>query len=286
MNKILPLTNDVVMKMYFTRKNNEEQLKQFLKAVTHLTDHDLAKIEIENPQLPKIHAADKDFIVDINVTTKTGQRINIDVQVQNHDNFIERMVAYNARNYASQLDRGEDYVKLRESISIVITSFSVFNDCSDFFEHVLFRRTNQKVFTNAQQFYIIDLTKLPKKLTDAKTAWATLFKAQSKEELTMLSRDYEEISAAADKLIELSADDEVRYLADQRRKGRILRKMFENDAHERGVAKGHAEGHAEGVHSTKLTFVQNALANNLPLELIETLTGLSPEEIQALSDET
>jgi len=291
MSKILPLTNDVVMQMYFTRKGNEEQLKQFIKAVTHLTDDDLAKVQVENPKLQKDKVGHKDFIVDVNVTTKTGQRINIDVQVQNHANFIERMVAYNARNYASQLDRGEDYEKLRESISIVVVKFPLFKDTAEFYEHILFRRNNRKIFTTAQQFYIIDLTKLPDELTDSKTRWAALFNAQSQEELKMLSRDYEELRAAADKLIELSADKEVRYLAQRRRDGEMLRKTLEADAERRGLERGFERGLESGLErglvqgrdERNVEIAKSLLTTDMSFDEIAIHSGLPIEQIQILA---
>ena len=273
-NKILPLTNDVVMQMYFTRKGNIPQLKQFIKAITHLTDDDLARVEIQNPKLRKERITEKDFIVDVNVTTKAGDLINIEMQMETHPGFIERMVSYNARNYSSQLERGDKYTKLKESISIVVVNFPMFDDTDDFYEHILFRRKNEKVFTNAMQFYILDLTKVSDKPNNVIEHWGALFKARSKEELEMLSRSSDELNDAVDKLIELSADEEVRYLANLRRDAEMMRKTREAEfrqreaeferkvieaekkvieaekkvigAEKKGLAAGHAEGHAEG----------------------------------------
>ena len=55
-----------------------------------------------------------------------------------------------------------------------------------------------KSFTNAQQFYIMDLTKLPKafntlELKEAKIQWGKLFKVKSEEELLMLMENSEEM---------------------------------------------------------------------------------------------
>jgi len=286
--KILPLTNDVMMQMYFTRSSNIEQLKQFLKAVTHLTDDDLTKIQIQNPKLKKDNPEEKDFIVDVNVTTKTGHRINIDMQVENHANFIERMVSYNARNYSSQLKKGDQYDKLREAISIVVVDFPMFDDTDEFFEHILFRRKNEKVFTNAQQFYILDLTKISNEPSDAKEQWAALFKAKSEEELNMLSRSSAELDEAVEKLIELNADEEVRYLANLRIDADMLRNTLEAEARrkvasamERGHATGHAAGHAAGreeerelAETEKIEKAKVMLRDGLSIETVARYTGL------------
>ena len=51
-------------------------------------------------------------------------------------------------------------------------------------------RKNNKFFTNTQQFYIIDLTKLPREfnsleLVEAKIAWGRLFKIETEEEVAV-----------------------------------------------------------------------------------------------------
>jgi len=122
------------------------------------------------------------------VTTQNDQRILIEMQVQKHESFIERIVAYNARQFGSQIKRGENYdvLKLRETISLIFTDFSMFSDTDDFSDHILFRRNNGKVFTMAQQFYIIDLTKLPDDLTCEISKWGALLKAKTWEELLVV----------------------------------------------------------------------------------------------------
>lgn len=143
-NTLLSLRLDAVHNLYFTKEENEEQLRQFLKATTHLTDDDLITIDIKNPRLTKQHVQEKDFIVDIHLTSASGDLVIIDMQIQNHDGFINRMVAYNARRYSSQLNRGEKYGKLKASISVIITDFEIFKDTDSYYEHILFRRKNAK----------------------------------------------------------------------------------------------------------------------------------------------
>lgn len=214
--KLLPLTNDAVFKIYFSREDNRPQLRQFLKAATHLTDDDLAIIEIKNPTLTKEQVQSKDFIVDIHLTTKTGHKIIIELQVQDHNNFIERITSYNARSYSSQLNRGEFYTKLRETISLIVVNFPIFDDTQDYYEHILFRRKNGKPFTNAQQFYIINLTKLPAEITKPIHRWGKLISAKTMEEIEMLSNQNEEMEKASKNLLKLSADEEAQFLAEHR----------------------------------------------------------------------
>ena len=215
--ELLSLKLDAVLKLYFARKENEEQLRQFLKATVQLSDDSLATIDIKNPILTKQHVQEKDFIVDIHLTSATGELIILEMQIQDHDGFIDRMVSYNARDFASQLRRGENYVKLKSAISLVIVDFEMFDDTDDYYEHILFRRKNRKIFTKAQQFFIIDLTKLPNELTKPLHFWGKLFKVETEEELRMLMEESEEMKEAGEKLLELSADKEAQEIVQARK---------------------------------------------------------------------
>jgi len=263
-NILLRLTNDAVFKLYFTRKENIQLLKQFIKATTHLTDDDLETIEIKNPILTKEHVGEKDFIVDICITTKNGRQINIELQVQNHSGFIERIVGYNARQYSSQLKRGQDYTEINETISLVVVDFKLFKDCDDFSEHICFRRENGKVFTGAQQFYIIDLTKLPKELTHTQHQWGALFKAKTEEELMMLMESSEEMRVAGEQLLKLSANEEARQIAEAREMSQWAWQHTLRATEQKAEQKGRDEERAQA-EAEKSELVAQAEAEKLEI---------------------
>ena len=280
--EILPLTNDAMMKMYFTREGNRDQLRQFLKASTHLTDNDLEVIEIKNPTLTKEQVMDKDFIVDINVTSKTGHMVHIEMQVQSHTNFKERVQSYNSRQYATQLKRGDDYVLLNESISVIVVDFPMFDDTDEFYEHIAFRRENGKLFTTAQQLYIIDLTKIPAELNNNLQLWGALFNAGSQEDLAMIGEKNDEMRNAAAKLAELNDDQDARELAEKRELDRRWQRHHERTLVEQGIEKGIEKGIERGIEQKAIEIAQNGIANGIGVELLSSITGLSVDEIEKL----
>lgn len=284
--KLLPLTNDAVFKLYFTREENRPQLRQFLKAATHLIDDDLETMEIKNPTLTKEQVQDKDFIVDIHLTSKTGHKVIIELQVQKHSNFIERVTSYNARSYSSQLKRGEFYDQLKETISVIIVDFPMFDDTQDYYEHILFRRKNGKPFTNAQQFYIIDLTKLPATITKPLHRWGKLIGAKTMEEIEMLSNQDEEMKKASENLIKLSADDDAQFLAEHRE---YCKWAAERELHAReqlGRTEGRAEGRAEEraiAEAEKIEIAKKFLKMGLTLDQVVAGTDLSIQEVEKIA---
>ena len=163
---------------------------------------------------------------------------------------------------------------LKESITIIIVDFKLFDDSNEYTEHIFFRRENRKIFTKAQQFYIIDLTKLPKELTETKHEWGALFKAKTKEELKLLMERSEEMKTAGEKLLALSADKEAREIAEAREYSQQALEMELYARENRGREQGREEGIAK--------VAKNMLARGTAIEIIAEDTGLSIAAIKEI----
>jgi len=279
---LLSLRNDAVFKMFFSKKENEEQLRGFLKAMINFTDEDLAFVEVKNPTLTKESVGDKDFIVDVRIVSATGHRLNMEMQMQNHDGFIDRMTSYNARQYASQLKRGEGYAKLKASISIVVTNFELFDDTDEAYEFITYRRRNGKIFTDAQQFHILDLTKLPKKLRSDYHIWGALFKVRSSEELKKIMTKSEEMKQAGEKLLQLSADEEAREIARAREESQWAWQHTLYHTEERARKEGHVEGQQAGSYEKAIEVAMKMIERGDSLADIFELTDLPMDTIEKL----
>jgi len=273
-NTILSLTNDAVLKLFFANETNRPQLREFLKATTHLTDDDLEIIEIHNPTLTKENIQDKDFIVDIHLTSITGHKVIIEMQVENHVNFIERMTSYNSRRYSTQLRRGEPYSNLKETITLIIVDFPLFDDSDEFYEHVAFRRKNGKLFTSAQQFCIMDLTKLPSKRTKAMHHWGALFKVKTERELEVLMKESDVMKEAGAKLLKLSADEEARELAEIREFAQWAKQRELQAREERGRMQERAKAEAE-----KIEIARSLLQSGMPASDVSKHLRMPIEQI-------
>ena len=289
--KILSLRNDAVFKLFFTREENIPQLKSFLKAATHLTDEDLVEVKILNPILNKERLQDKDFIVDLRIKDNVGNFIHLEMQMRRHDAFIERMVAYNSRQYASQLSRGQNYIDLKKSISLIITDFPMFDDTEEYFEYITYRRENRKIFTNAQEYFILDLTKLPRDIMDSKEMWGALFKAENEEELRSLMNQFDEINEACEKLVDLSEEKYAQQMAIEREDSEWAAKHTKyhltKRVHAEGRAEGKAEGLAEGIEQGiergktegLLDAAHKLLLTGMPIEDVANILDIESEKL-------
>ena len=59
-------------------------------------------MRLTDSNVKRTHAKDKSPVMDIRVITSSGERINIEMQVQGHLAFAERMLLYWAKMYSGQ----------------------------------------------------------------------------------------------------------------------------------------------------------------------------------------
>ena len=277
---ILSLTIDVIFKIYFGSPKNLPELKKFLKAHLNLSDEELSTIQVLNPIIlgDKIDA--KSFTVDLLLKLKSGDIIHIEMQMSSHESVKERFQLYNARKAGEQIKSGEDYSKVRRTISLIVANFNVFPDSKKSHEKILMRRENGEIFTDAQELNIIDLTKVE---TDEETSrekylWSKLFKAKTREELEMIASESEEWSAAANKVLILSADERARAYADSHEYSEYSRGLREHGIRKEAIK----QGIKQGIDIGKVEIAKNLLAMGIAIEDISKATGLSASELRGL----
>lgn len=271
---ILSLTIDGVFKLYFEDPRNLSELRRFLKSYLELSDGELSTIQVLNPGLLKDRVDDKGFTVDLLLKTKSGNDVHIEMQTNSHTNFKERVQLCNSRKAGQQVKVGQDYSHVKRTISLIITDFRVFKDTETYHEKIMMRRENGKVFTNAQEINLIDLTKIDMTGGKEKYLWGKLFKARTKEDLEMLAKESEEMAQATEKLFQISADERAQAYAFSRENSEFARKL-----HEQGIRE-------EVREEAKLETAKKLLAKGMLIEDIIDVTGLTVEEIKNLkSDE-
>jgi predicted transposase/invertase (TIGR01784 family) len=138
-------------------------------------------------------------------------------------------------------------------------------------------------FTDLLEVHTLEIPKLPQN-ADGTVLWQWLkfLGAKKQEELTMLAEKNPDVKKAVGRLMELSADEQTRLLAESREKLHWDIESMKEDAEETGMAKGMARGMEKGRNEERLSIARKALAQNMPLESIVMLTGLSLEEIRTL----
>lgn len=249
--KFADIKNDVAFRKIFGNKKKTNILISFLNAVLQLeSKHRIASVKIENPyQFPRI-AGEKSSIIDVRATEESGRQFVIEMQVAEPDGFDKRVQYYASRDYSMQIQKGEDYTKLKPTVFIGILNFSYFGGEDYLSYHSLL---DEKTYENKLKdirFAFIELTKFKKKEHELKNLidkWTFFIKNATKLEVIPDNVDDEGLREAyldADrhkwKKAELIAYDNAS-IAEQDEKGKITA------AEKKGERKGEEKREIEAV---------------------------------------
>ena len=208
----IPMTNDYLFRALLQRNNNV--LKGLICSLLHLSPEQMCTAEITNPIELGASVTDKTFILDIKVLLNDHTVLNLELQVINQHNWVERSLSYLCRNFDS-LQPGDTYQNIRPVLQIGILNFTLFPEQPEFYAtYQLLNVKNHSLYSDKLRISVLNLTQIELATKEDKScqidAWANLFKATTWEELTMLAQNNEYIKEAADTIFRLCQDERVR----------------------------------------------------------------------------
>jgi len=176
------LKNDTLFKMLFVRY--PELLKRLVSNLLGIQLESIGEFVITNPEMPPEALGEKFCRLDINMLVD-GQRVDLEIQVNDEGDYPERSLYYWAREYSSALGEGREYSELPKTIVVSILGFNLF-DCEEY--HSEFRPlevSRRTLLTDKMCLHYFELPKLPKDICadDEQKLWLSLFKAETEEEL-------------------------------------------------------------------------------------------------------
>ncbi|MDR2734757.1 MAG: Rpn family recombination-promoting nuclease/putative transposase [Spirochaetota bacterium] len=176
------LTNDTLFKMLFV--HHPDLLKRLVAVLLDIRLESIEQFDIVNSEIPPDTKGDKFCRLDINMKVN-GQRVDLEVQVDDEGDYPERSLYYWAREFSSELHEGEDYIDLPKTVLISIVTFNLFK-CADFHsEFQALEVTRHELLTDKMRLCYFELSKLPKVIgaDDELKLWLSLFRAKTEEDL-------------------------------------------------------------------------------------------------------
>jgi predicted transposase/invertase (TIGR01784 family) len=247
-------------------------------------------------------------VLDVKAKTKSGKLIDIEIQVADNVYFRDRIIYYNDLMFTGQLEGGEEYSKLSQSISIIICDFIMFKDKKNYQSKICYAdMENGKIFSDKKEIYIFELPKVRKiksdkikkeKAKDSKLIyWLKFIDGVTEEEMQSYARENPVMEKAISRLYHMSDDEAERMIAEGREKQRRDHQAFIDHAataEERGIEKGIArgivrgreegieKGISQGLQQGKLQTAKVLKQKNIDISIISESTGLSEDEIKML----
>lgn len=214
----IPLTNDYLFRALL-QKNNQV-LKAILCALLHLNPEQVKKVSVENPiELGKSYE-EKDFILDIKALLDDNLITNLEMQVINEHNWLDRSLSYLCRSF-DHLNNGDAYTQAKPAIQIGFLNFTLFPEHPEFYAtySMMNEKTYQK-YSDKLRLIVVDLTQIKLATKEDRVygidQWAKFFKCKDWSELVMLAKENSDIQAAVGTVYQLSRDEKIRQQCEAR----------------------------------------------------------------------
>jgi len=271
-NPELKMKSDIMFKAFFTRKENEEFLKEFLESV--LGERIKIKKVLHDVRLEQFAKNEKFGILDLGVELENGEFINIEIQLRDNHNIEKRTTFYASKKITEQLGAGEEFIKLRPIVIIAILDYS-FIDLPEYVTETVrvVEKHREYELNNEVKYYYIELSKFRKEnpdMTQRINHWLSFIDMERGDLLEMASKKNEKIKKAIENYEVLTGDEEVKRLAELKQMAKFEEQSALYCARE------------EGKKEKQIEIAKKLKEQKMPIKQIAEITGLSGDEIGAL----
>ena len=205
----IKLVNDYLFRALL-QKNNRV-LKGLIASLLHMEMEDIQSVIIKNEIILGKHIPDKAFILDIRVLMNDNSIINLEMQVVDQCNWVERSMSYLCRCF-DNLSKGDDYINAKPVVQIGLLDYTLFPNAPEFYaSYYLMNEKSHKIYSDKLRISVVDLTHIDLATDEDKLFgidhWANLFKSRTWEDLKMLAENNPIIDEAASTIYSISQDD-------------------------------------------------------------------------------
>ena len=270
---------DIIFKKLFTE--NEDMLHSFVASMLELPPESIEEIKITNTELPPETFSGKFSRLDLSLKVD-NRLVNVEIQVKNEPDYRDRTLFYWAKLYSSELKSGEDYGELKQTITINIINFNMFNGDDYHNEVAAMIKGTDEVFSDKFSIHFFELKKVGKMPNpdNSRELWLQFINADSEEEFEMISQTHVPIMQKAVKVIyDISEDTKIREIARLREKALHDEASALKNAKAEGEAIGLEKGEAIGLEKGEAIGLEKGKA-----DIISKMKafGMSDEQINAI----
>lgn len=270
-----PPKMDIIFQAIFGEVGSENITKDFLEKILK---RKIEKISLDkNPILRRELKDDKLGVLDVVTELDGKEKCNIEMQLIDKNNIIERMLYYWSKMYTRQIKAGDDYNKLEKTIVILIADFNI-KGLEEVEYHSTWKiiETNgvkKLILTDKFELDIIELSKIKGRENekDQLLDWLIFLENPESERVARKMEENENLKEAVEKLDRISEDEKMQRIIE-------LREKAIRDEH-----AIYAKGIDDGAEKEKLQIAKNMLKENISIDIIIKVTGLTKEEIEKIN---
>lgn len=225
-NFIMLPTNDFCFKELM---QNSKVRKGFIAGILGKSPHEIEETILLPTEMRKDYVDDKLSILDVRVKLVDGTQMDLEMQVEYFASWNKRILFYLAKMYTGQIQKGDEYEKLKKCIHVGVLNFVHFPDNEECYHKInLCNSRTGELYSDLFELHVLELPKLPKvlmkmekgeKLPDETIIrWMEFFSGKTQEDFKAMAKRDEYIEEAVNTLFELSADEKKRLEYEAREK--------------------------------------------------------------------
>lgn len=270
-------------------------------------EEEIKSVEYLAPELVPNNPLWKDSVVDVRCRDGRGRQFIVEMQMMWTSEYKQRVLFNASKAYVRQLERGRNFSMLQPVYSLNMVN-DTFSDSEDYYhDYRIVESADTKQVIEGLRFIFIELPKFtPKNFSEKKMKVLWLrYLTEIDEKTRKVSPDLignPEIGKAIEQIEEAAFTDDELYIYDRfwdmvstakmqitssrkdgMRKG--LKEGMEKgmkEGMEKGMEKGMKEGIEKGIGEERIRTARKMKAEGLGTDMITKITGLTPNEIDAL----
>lgn len=216
--------SDTIFKAIFGDQRNVNILARFLRAVFEQSPIKIqfSELKIADTNLIADNKDERNSAVDVLAITDKGEKIDIEIQINDLDDIQKRTVFYASRMTTSQVTKQvklkERYKNIKTVIVIAILDFKIRLDDDKYFHgNILKDMIDNKIYTDVEQIYTLELPKIPAN-DDNKELWTWLkfLKSNTVDEMKKIKNKIPEVDEAMSIYENFISDEQLKSIAETR----------------------------------------------------------------------
>lgn len=312
---INPLTDFGFKRLFCMGRQGPMRMLSFLKAFFPNQMKHVKNITYRPTELLGEHESEKRVIFDVYCITDTGVDFIVEMQQACLNYFDRRIITYHCRVVSTEVYSGDREYQIPTVISFNILNYTLeeFADSKEFFHVAKYTYESGEIFSEKSLICFLELSKFAAKnneqfkdiiFADERERWAYFLKNLG----TMGPQDLTGMDWIFRGMFEDSRESKLTKMEKRQYKKSVLeyedvqnailyaeerslkkgREQGHKEGHEEGVEQGREEGREEGLTAGRtlatIEIAQRMISNGLDNETIAAITGLSLEEIHALTE--
>lgn len=262
-------------------------------------EEEIKSVEYLAPELVPNNPLWKDSVVDVRCRDGRGRQFIVEMQMMWTSEYKQRVLFNASKAYVRQLERGRNFSMLQPVYSLNMVN-DTFSDSEDYYhDYRIVESADTKQVIEGLRFIFIELPKFtPKNFSEKKMKVLWLrYLTEIDEKTRKVSPDLTgnpEIGKAIEQIEEAAFTDDELYIYDRfwdmvstakmqitssRKDG--MRKGLK-EGMEKGMKEGIEKGIEKGIGEERIRTARKMKAEGLGTDMITKITGLTPNEIDAL----